>query len=246
MTEWRPQAHFAKYGKIKDATILQDRFTNRSRGFGFITFEEPASVTAVLAAQYHELDGRKVEVKPALPKEYMMDDAALDSEATPEYNAGYGYAPPHGVYAPPRYNEYAGGYVDGQMVMPQPYYYAYGVAPPPMSPTMQPTLSPAMSPMVMHPVPPVPPHGVPVSSAFGEASSFVTLPHSLSYVNTHSSGALAPGAAPSMMHVPMPVYPPPGYPPMAGVPVAHNYGPGYPPPRPASARGNRDAGPSRS
>ena len=63
------QAYFDKFGTIKDAIIMRDRATNRSRGFGFVTFVDSASVAAVLAEQYHELDGRKVEVKPALPKE---------------------------------------------------------------------------------------------------------------------------------------------------------------------------------
>tara|TARA_B110001452_G_scaffold125061_1_gene103714 strand:+ start:1051 stop:1395 length:345 start_codon:yes stop_codon:yes gene_type:complete len=66
----RPQAHFAGYGTVKDAVIMLDRVTNRSRGFGFVIFVDPASVTAVLdEQQYHEIGGRKVEVKPALPKE---------------------------------------------------------------------------------------------------------------------------------------------------------------------------------
>ena len=65
----RPQAHFAGYGTVKDAVIMHDRVTNRSRGFGFVIFVDPASVTAVLDEQYHEIDGRRVEVKPALPKE---------------------------------------------------------------------------------------------------------------------------------------------------------------------------------
>ncbi len=37
----------------------QDKFTDRSRGFGFVTFKEKSSVTAAMSATL-ELDGRKV------------------------------------------------------------------------------------------------------------------------------------------------------------------------------------------
>ena len=51
MRDWDAQAHFESFGKIKEATIMLDRVTNRSRGFGFVTFESSDSVVAVLGAQ---------------------------------------------------------------------------------------------------------------------------------------------------------------------------------------------------
>lgn len=39
-----------------------------SRGFGFITFTDPASVDKVLAQEQHELDGKKVDICFALFK----------------------------------------------------------------------------------------------------------------------------------------------------------------------------------
>ncbi|KAI8847009.1 hypothetical protein BC829DRAFT_434141 [Chytridium lagenaria] len=33
--------HFGNYGQITDAIVLRDRETGRSRGFGFVTFENP-------------------------------------------------------------------------------------------------------------------------------------------------------------------------------------------------------------
>lgn len=95
------QAYFEKFGTIKDAIIMRDRATNRSRGFGFVTFVDSASVTAVLAEQYHELDGRKVEVKPALPKEFLADDDSTSAAGTL-----YGRA-----YNEPGYMETAMGYM---------------------------------------------------------------------------------------------------------------------------------------
>lgn len=40
----------------------------RSRGFGFITFSEPASVDKVLKVPIHTLDGKKIDPKHATPK----------------------------------------------------------------------------------------------------------------------------------------------------------------------------------
>jgi len=95
------RAYFDKFGTIKDAIIMRDRTTNRSRGFGFVTFVDSASVTAVLAEQYHELDGRKVEVKPAMPKQYLADD-----DSTSVAGSLYGRA-----FSEPGYMETAMGYM---------------------------------------------------------------------------------------------------------------------------------------
>ncbi|CAH4032180.1 unnamed protein product [Pieris brassicae] len=38
------------------------------RGFGFITFGDPASVDKVLAQGTHELDGKKIDPKVAFPR----------------------------------------------------------------------------------------------------------------------------------------------------------------------------------
>ena len=55
------QVYFSQFGAVKDVTILTDHVTQRSRGFGFVVYEDPNSVTAVLSHRYHELDGRKAQ-----------------------------------------------------------------------------------------------------------------------------------------------------------------------------------------
>lgn len=51
-------AYFSQFGKIDASVILKDN-EGRSRGFAFLTFEDPASVSKVLA-QNHFLDGKSV------------------------------------------------------------------------------------------------------------------------------------------------------------------------------------------
>ncbi|KAA8531536.1 hypothetical protein F0562_006245 [Nyssa sinensis] len=59
--------HFSKYGEVKESQIMKDRNTGNGRGFGFVKFTDPAVVLEVLQVQ-HNILGRTVEVKPAIPK----------------------------------------------------------------------------------------------------------------------------------------------------------------------------------
>ena len=43
-------------------------FVDRSRGFGFVIFTSPETLDSVQAARPHEIDGRLVDTKRALPK----------------------------------------------------------------------------------------------------------------------------------------------------------------------------------
>ena len=43
-------------------------FVDRSRGFGFVIFTSPDALDSVQAARPHEIDGRVVDTKRALPK----------------------------------------------------------------------------------------------------------------------------------------------------------------------------------
>jgi RNA recognition motif-containing protein len=57
---------FSKFGAIVDATVILDRATGRSRGFGFVTFEKPPDANeAVKNMNGAELDGRILKVNLA-------------------------------------------------------------------------------------------------------------------------------------------------------------------------------------
>lgn len=60
--------YFESYGEVIDATLMLDRDTGKSRGFGFITFKDPVAVKKVLEESSHFLDGKIVECKEAIPK----------------------------------------------------------------------------------------------------------------------------------------------------------------------------------
>jgi RNA-binding protein Musashi len=52
--------YFSEFGKVDACTIVRDA-DGKSRGFAFLTFEDPASVNAVMVRE-HFLDGKAVRV----------------------------------------------------------------------------------------------------------------------------------------------------------------------------------------
>ena len=62
------KSHFGKYGEIKEAMVMKDPTTKRSRGFGFVTFQDPNDVDKVLKDCPHELDSKVVDPKVAFPR----------------------------------------------------------------------------------------------------------------------------------------------------------------------------------
>ncbi|KAJ9514248.1 hypothetical protein QJQ45_012247 [Haematococcus lacustris] len=61
------RAYFAQFGPLEIAEIMKDRYTGKSRGFGFVTFCDSGCAQRALAAE-HTIDGRRCEAKVALPK----------------------------------------------------------------------------------------------------------------------------------------------------------------------------------
>ncbi|KAG0726242.1 RNA-binding protein Musashi Rbp6 [Chionoecetes opilio] len=60
--------YFGSYGTVRDVLIMKDPVTQRSRGFGFITFGDSSSVEKVISVPNHVLDGKKIDPKHATPK----------------------------------------------------------------------------------------------------------------------------------------------------------------------------------
>ncbi|KAJ6627372.1 hypothetical protein B0H10DRAFT_382687 [Mycena sp. CBHHK59/15] len=59
--------YFSEFGKVDACTIMRDP-AGTSRGFAFMTFEDPVSVAAVLGRE-HVLDGKAIDPKRAIPRE---------------------------------------------------------------------------------------------------------------------------------------------------------------------------------
>jgi RNA recognition motif-containing protein len=60
---------FSKFGTILETTVISDRDTGRSRGFGFVSFEDArAADEAIAQMSGRELDGRTLKVNRADPR----------------------------------------------------------------------------------------------------------------------------------------------------------------------------------
>jgi hypothetical protein len=83
--------HFEAFGEVKDAVVMIDRQTGRSRGFGFVRFATSEGVEAALQTP-HLLDGQWIDVKRAQPAEnlpppkitYPRTRAEMDGEEQDE------------------------------------------------------------------------------------------------------------------------------------------------------------------
>ncbi|KAK8569007.1 hypothetical protein V6N12_007540 [Hibiscus sabdariffa] len=69
VTESDFKKYFDQFGIITDVVVMYDHNTQRPRGFGFITYDSEEAVDKVLLKNFHELNGKMVEVKRAIPKE---------------------------------------------------------------------------------------------------------------------------------------------------------------------------------
>ncbi|KAK3122036.1 hypothetical protein QOZ80_8BG0664270 [Eleusine coracana subsp. coracana] len=63
--------HFGQYGEIVDSVIMKDKSTSQPRGFGFITYSNPAVVDKVIE-DTHVINGKQVEIKRTIPKGSMQ------------------------------------------------------------------------------------------------------------------------------------------------------------------------------
>lgn len=59
-TQENLQRYFGRYGEVIDCVVMKNSESGRSRGFGFVTFSDPANVSLVLQNGPHQLDGRTV------------------------------------------------------------------------------------------------------------------------------------------------------------------------------------------
>ena len=60
---------FGGHGTVESATVISDRDTGRSKGFGFVEMSSDAEAGAAIAALYGlELGGRAIKVNEATPR----------------------------------------------------------------------------------------------------------------------------------------------------------------------------------
>ncbi len=79
-TEAELRAMFKIYGSIQSCTLVLDKKTGDSKGFGFIEMPKPGDAKAAMKnLNGKEIDGNKIRVKKAEPK-------ATETKSEPESN----------------------------------------------------------------------------------------------------------------------------------------------------------------
>lgn len=59
---------FSSYGEIEEASIIKDKYSGRSKGFGFVTFKEDENAQkAISEMNDKEIEGRNLKVNEAKP-----------------------------------------------------------------------------------------------------------------------------------------------------------------------------------
>ncbi len=69
LTEGDLQDAFAEFGEVSSVKIITDKFTGKSKGFGFVEMDNDNEASnAIDQLNGAELGGRELQVKKALPK----------------------------------------------------------------------------------------------------------------------------------------------------------------------------------
>ena len=74
-TEETLRDYFLQWGNVIDCTIMRKQ-DKTSRGFGFITYDKAKCVDDCLKVRKHELDGRQIEPKRAVPRDEVNNPSA--------------------------------------------------------------------------------------------------------------------------------------------------------------------------
>lgn len=81
-TEAELRAACADFGPVSEVKIIMDRDTGRSKGFGFVTFDDPVdAANAMTALDGSTLDGRQIRVN-------MAEDKPQGRSPRREYESG--------------------------------------------------------------------------------------------------------------------------------------------------------------
>jgi RNA-binding proteins (RRM domain) len=59
---------FTTYGNVTSAKVITDKFTGKSRGFGFVEMQDDAAQNAMRELDGKQIEGRSISVTEARPK----------------------------------------------------------------------------------------------------------------------------------------------------------------------------------
>lgn len=113
VTETDLRNFFSRYGSVMEVVIMYDQEKKKSRGFGFLSFENDQAVDRACSEHFVNLNGKQVEIKKAEPRDgttpgQMGGDYHWGSPQGPPMNGQMGGPPMGGGM--PMGGGYQGGY----------------------------------------------------------------------------------------------------------------------------------------
>lgn len=84
---------FSPFGEVTEATVIVNKYTGRSKGFGFVTFADKESAQkAISEMNEKDVKGRRMSVKEATPPKERSDrddGRRYDEDSEDDNNDGY-------------------------------------------------------------------------------------------------------------------------------------------------------------
>ncbi|XP_041980934.1 heterogeneous nuclear ribonucleoprotein 27C isoform X2 [Aricia agestis] len=102
ITETDLRVFFGRYGKVMEVVIMYDQEKKKSRGFGFLSFEDEISVERVTQEHFINLNGKQVEIKRAEPRDGSGKLGSGGSGMGGGMGGAPGDAPAAGQWGPPQ------------------------------------------------------------------------------------------------------------------------------------------------
>lgn len=135
------KSYFEQYGIVNEVIFVINNEENRHKGFGFVTFQDENAVDKAVEKHFHEICGKRVEARKAVPREKQGNRG--NSGGSQEgyenmYTYGYANAAQVAGFIPSQGNgmmEYGYGqgygtsYPQGYGHMGQQSYYGYSYSP---------------------------------------------------------------------------------------------------------------------
>jgi RNA recognition motif-containing protein len=82
---------FAEYGEVSSAKVITDKFSGRSRGFGFVEMSSDEDAKKAIAElDQAEVDGRTISVAEAKPREQRPERKSFGGGGGRPSGGGYG------------------------------------------------------------------------------------------------------------------------------------------------------------
>ena len=76
---------FSPFGEMEEALVIANKYTGRSRGFGFVTYKNDADADKAMEEMNEkEVEGRRIVVKVARPSRESQEEGVAEEEQKPK------------------------------------------------------------------------------------------------------------------------------------------------------------------